>query len=184
MIPSFRISNVCVVCFLRAQKSSPPKKTKSKHHHHHKIIQIKTQKSKISKTSKIKKQNELNHGKKRCKFASKTPCQEAIGSWISYSLVKSQEAQRGEEKRVGCGISRGKKHGANHTVDGKNSGVNQLRWLVVYPMFIPIIYRGFMHSRWCRIFWTHQQYLIGVSWDWYNYLHLVWIFLLVIKFSR
>ena len=30
-------------------------------------------------------------------------------------------------------------------------------------------------------FLNHQQYLIGVSWDWYNYLHLVWIFLLVIK---
>ena len=141
MIPSFRISNVCVVCFLRAQKSSPPKKqikTPPPPQNH----PNKNTKSKISKTSKIKKQNELNHGKKRCKFASKTPCQEAIGSWISYSLVKSQEAQRGEEKTGRLRNFQGKKHGANHTVDGKNSGVNQLRWLVVYPCLSPL-FTGF-----------------------------------------
>ena len=133
----------CMCClFSSSPKKAPPKKNKSKHHHHHKIIQIKTQNPKSPKHPKIKKQNELNHGKKRCKFASKTPCQEAIGSWISYSLVKSQEAQRGEEKTGRLRNFQGKKHGANHTVDGKNSGVNQLRWLVVYPCLSPL-FTGF-----------------------------------------
>ena len=132
----------CMCClFSSSPKSSPPKKqikTPPPPQNH----PNKNTNSKISKTSKIKKQNELNHGKKRCKFASKTPCQEAIGSWISYSLVKSQEAQRGEEKTGRLRNFQGKKHGANHTVDGKNSGVNQLRWLVVYPCLSPL-FTGF-----------------------------------------
>ena len=93
------LSNFQFMCCLFS--SSPkklPQKNKSKHHHHHKIIQIK---HKIQNLQNIQNQKtERTQPWKEAlqiRFENTMPF-EAIGSWISYSLVKSQEAFLGEKK--------------------------------------------------------------------------------------
>ena len=145
MIPSILSNFQFMCCLFSSSPKKLPQKNKSKHHHHHKIIQIK---HKIQNLQNIQNQKtERTQPWKEAvqiRFENTMPF-EAIGSWISYSLVKSQEAT-GREKPTVAEFP-GEKTWCQPYCWWKKSGVNQLRWLVVYPHYL----QGFMHSRWCRI---------------------------------